>query len=305
MTDFCNNEEWLAAYLDRRLTDEERRSYEKHVAKCPRCLAALLNAKQELDEMAGVLSRDPPRKSYARGLTPPVYGGPRTRLAPRRTPPPAAAGARGHHRAVSYLALGIAAAMAILLGSIFLSPAWDPALRSARAEITSILSTTQLGELQLAGERYDPAEPPAAIRGEPARHHRQLDRLENTLTELGRRYPGNPRIQLLLGHLHLAANRFDRAEVAYRRAAHLAPNEGSALNNLAVVSYRRGSIDAAFDHLAEAVERDDVPAEVYYNIGILHRAAGDTTEANRYLELYIRMRPSSPWAHKARSLIKG
>lgn len=304
MIELCDNEEWLAAYLDRRLTDEERRAYEKHVADCPRCLVALLNAKRELDEMAGTLSRDPSREDAGRWETFPLPDSPRTVPTPRQPSLRAAPVTRVRHSAVSYPALGIAIAMTIFLGSLLLSPAWDPELRTARAEIESILSVTQLGEMRLSDGQHRPIETLAAIRGDGMRNHRQLDRLENTLTELGRRYPGNSQIQLLLGHLHLAANRFDRAEVAYRRAARLAPDDGRALNDLAVVSYRRGSIDSAIAHLIDATHRNDVPAEAYYNIGIMYRATGDTIEANRYLESYIRRDPSSPWAQRARNLIK-
>ncbi len=304
MADFCDNEEWLAAYLDRRLTDEERRAYEKHVAACPRCLAALLNAKRELDEMAGSLPRDPFREYAARRETFPVADSPRAVPTPHKPSPRAALDTRVRHSAASYSALGIAVAMVIALGSILLSPAWDPELRTARAEIKSILSVTQLGELRLTGGRHGPVEPPAEIRGDGMRRYRRLDPLEDTITELVRRYPGNAQIQLLLGHLHLVENRFDRAEVAYRRAARLAPDDGRALNNLAVVSYRRGSIDSAIARLIDATRRADVPVEVYYNIGILHHIRGDTIEANRYLESYIRRNPSSPWARKARNLIK-
>jgi anti-sigma factor RsiW len=51
MIDLCNNEEWLAAYLDRRLSGGEQRLYENHIARCPRCLANLVASKRELDEM--------------------------------------------------------------------------------------------------------------------------------------------------------------------------------------------------------------------------------------------------------------
>lgn len=53
MVDFCDNEEWLAAYLDERLSREELRGYEKHVAECALCLTALLRTKRELDEATG------------------------------------------------------------------------------------------------------------------------------------------------------------------------------------------------------------------------------------------------------------
>ncbi len=304
MIDFCDNEEWLAAYLDRRLTEEERRAYEKHIAECPRCLVALLNAKRELDEMAGSLPRDPSRECAAWRETLPVTDSSSTVPTARQPFPRPALDASARHSVATYLALGVAVAMVIALGSILLSSAWDPELRTARAEIKAILSLTQLGELRLAGGRHEPVEPLAAIRGDDIHNNRQFDRLEYTLNELLRRYPGNPEIHLLLGHLHVAAKRFDRAEVAYRRAARLAPDDGRPLNDLAVVSYRRGSIDSAIAHLIDATQRADVPVEVYYNIGILHNAAGDTIEANRHLKSYIRRDPSSPWAKKARDLIK-
>jgi anti-sigma factor RsiW len=56
MVDFCDNEEWLAAYLDERLSGEERSGYEKHIAECAHCLTALLRTKGELDETTGALA---------------------------------------------------------------------------------------------------------------------------------------------------------------------------------------------------------------------------------------------------------
>lgn len=53
MFDFCDNEEWLAAYLEGRLSREERCGYEKHIAVCAHCLTALLRTKRELDETTG------------------------------------------------------------------------------------------------------------------------------------------------------------------------------------------------------------------------------------------------------------
>lgn len=304
MSRFCDNEELLAAYLDRRLTEGERRAYEKHIAECPRCLAALLSAKRELDEMTGEPSPDRPvGHGERRGVSGGASGGRRAARMFRMVPRPAS-GARARRPIATGLAVCVAAALVVTIGALLLSPAWDPALRATRAEINAILSRTQLGALRLADGPRGPFEPPATLRGAIGCNYRRLDRLEDTLNELVQRYPGTSEIHRLLGHLHVAADHLDRAEVAFRRAARLAPDDGRALNDRAVIAYRRGSIDSAFAHLREARRLTDVPVEVSYNLGILYRAAGDTIEANRCFEAYIREDPASPWARRARELIR-
>ena len=304
MKEFCNNEEWLAAYLDRRLTDEERRAYEKHVADCPRCLATLFNAKGELDEMTGTFLPDPALQCTARRE--PLAQQDRSGIteAARQSPPRAPFLARVWHATVTYSALATSIAMIFVLSLLMLSPAWDPELRAARTEIDTVLSAAQIGELRLAGGRDRPGGTPVAIRGNPAGDYRRFERLEGTLKQLIRRYPRNPEVHQLLGHLHFAMNRFDRAEVAYRRAALLAPDDGRSYNDLAVVSYRLGRTDLALIRLIDAAQREHVPPEAYYNLGIIYHATGKTAEANRYLESYIHRDPTSPWAEKARALIK-
>jgi tetratricopeptide (TPR) repeat protein len=300
MVDFCNNEEWLAAYLDRRLGDDERREYERHIAVCPRCLTALLSASRELDEIAGILEANPGPAQNGAGTiagntSPPVPFSHHRILAGIDTVKRATAG---------YAAVGAAIAIAAVLISVFLSPSWDPDLRDVSDEITHIVSTARIGPLRLSGGRKIPAGIPVPVRGGYLpQDSRSINHLEGELNDLLRRYPGNSEVYYLLGHLHLSANRFDRAETAYRRAHRGAPDDGRALNNLAVIAFRRGETGLALDRLIDAIHHRQAPVEAYYNLCILYHEAGKPVEARRHLDAYLRREDSSPWADRARSII--
>jgi len=60
---YCDREQWLVEYLERRLTDEERLDCEAHLSTCSRCRAELLALKAELDEMGLDLAA---REAFAR-----------------------------------------------------------------------------------------------------------------------------------------------------------------------------------------------------------------------------------------------
>jgi tetratricopeptide (TPR) repeat protein len=237
--------------------------------------------------------------------------GPSERPSPQRVAPPphrttlsATVIANARRAFASYAALGASAAIVILLGLVMFSPDWDPAVRGARAELNAVLRDTRIGPLRLTDGPGAPSGPLDTVRGQSPLDHPRIDRLELSLSRLLRRYPHDPDIHIMAGHLHLIMSRFDRAEVAYRRADRFAPENGRALNDLAVVAYRRGETAAALALLIDSSRRDAVPPEVFYNLGMIHHRSGDLLEARRYLEAYISRDPYSPWAARARSFIR-
>ena len=173
MTDFCNNEEWLAAYIDRRLTERERAAFERHVAECPLCLRALFNAKRALDEISGGTDTVPalgnivPRKAIRSS---------ESTHADRSKPPLSTPAGSKSRSATAYLALGTAVALVVLLSLVFFSPAWDPGLSRARIEIVVALSQTHMGDLRLADGRERPNGASKVIRGDYTGGNRRLER---------------------------------------------------------------------------------------------------------------------------------
>lgn len=299
MTDFCSNEEWLAAYLDKRLTERERFLYEMHLSGCSRCLAELMAVKSDMDEMSQstALSREITvglqERADASGyswLNPLIAGLARLRGLSVQAANSAA----------------FAAAAVLVLGFFWIlaSPDWDPDYRSGRAGIRRILSTVELGELRISSGRKIPTRKTGTIRGIDIPDRKLLENTQLSLNKIMSKYSQDPEIYTLLGHIYLAKNLSARAEVSYNMARLLNPKDAKTFNNLAVAAYRRGDIETSLDYLKEAIHRDDVPIEAYYNLGILYHETGNEIEMKRFLKLYLEKDPASPWAEKARSLLE-
>ena len=82
----------------------------------------------------------------------------------------------------------------------------------------------------------------ARLAGNPEEALRRLERAAEA-------EPGNADIHLQIGLAHLAANRLDAAEAAFRRTLELAPDYADARLGLARVAQRRGDEDAALAEL--------------------------------------------------------
>jgi tetratricopeptide (TPR) repeat protein len=84
----------------------------------------------------------------------------------------------------------------------------------------------------------------------------------------------------------------DRAavEAAYRNALRVAPDDGSALNNLALLLRRRGDYDEAIELLERAVAGPGASAVAFWNLSAANSQAGNVEAAEaayqRYAEVY-------------------
>jgi tetratricopeptide (TPR) repeat protein len=302
MEDFCQNEEWLAAYLDKCLSEKERFLYELHLSNCTHCLNELIAARSELEEIhAGQKQSAAPADvaipaDAAAGRVPRLLSWISAAISPLRLP---AAGGTA-------TAAAVIAAVILGLGFFHLirSPEWDPDFKAGRAALKVVLMENAVGDLRLSNGRDYPEENRPVMRGNALSSRRFFDSAERTLKKAADKFPRATRVYNLLGNLYLADDQLERAELFYRKAASINPSDDETINNLAVAAYRKGEIIKALHLLEEAARAGKVAPEIYYNLIIVHAELGDKGAADRYLERYLRVDRSSPWALKAARLLE-
>ncbi len=279
MKDICKNEEWLAAYLDKRLPAQERSLFEAHLSHCPSCLSELIAAKTELDEMAAEESEALAARAHA--------GEPRRlRFSP--------------------LAASLSLAAAVLCaGAVFLSirsAALDREVASARGNVSRILATADIGLMRLSGGPERPVARSVAYRGTGERAGDAFGMAEESLKAALAKRGNDWRFFALLGDLYMADNQIERAEIYYDQALAMKPADARLLNDRAAAAYRLGKFDLSRRDLESALAADSTRIEALYNLAVLRRETGDRAGAARYFDSYLRKDPSSPWAERARTL---
>lgn len=284
MNGFCGNEEIFAAYIDGRLSGEERLRFEEHLSKCSRCLAELVAVTSDLHELAA--------EGEVQDLKP--LGRPFQRPAVR----PRASRASRAVRA----AAAVAAASILIWATVnFLdSPRLDRDFRTGREQLRELLSSSELGELRLTNGREFPVVAGRSLRGTDTSCEQLAMEAEKSLKRALERNRDDSGINTLLGHLYMVRGEIDRAEVFYRSAG----QNAKTLNNLAVVAYRRSDLETSLRYLDEVSRADDAPPEAFYNLAVIHHELSHTEETKRFVELYLGIDSDSPWAEKARSLLK-
>ncbi|HSG06968.1 MAG TPA: tetratricopeptide repeat protein [Longimicrobiales bacterium] len=94
----------------------------------------------------------------------------------------------------------------------------------------------------------------------------------------------------------------DRAavEAAYRNALRVAPDDGSALNNLALMLRQRGDYDEAIALLERAVAGPGASAVASWNLSAAHAQAGDADAADAAYRKYVEAYPGHIFANLSR-----
>jgi tetratricopeptide (TPR) repeat protein len=280
----CGNEQWLAAYLDKMLARDDRRLYEMHLSRCPKCLAELIAAKAELDELVAEEAG----------------------LASDRIPVPEPRRARLFRPAAVAAAISIAAV--VVLTSVFLLlrhvSIEDRAAAEAQAGVTEILAAADIGEMRLFGGPDSPLTRSAVFRGAHVTARDQSDRIETLLQALLDGDHNDWRIQAALGDLCIATNQIDRADNFYAQALVLEPRSARLLNGRGVAAYRLGDFDGARTYLSQALEIDGGSFAALYNLAVLCHVTGDRVATKRYVGAYLQRDPSSPWSERARALAR-
>ena len=281
---YCDNEIWLAAYLDKTLPEEDRLLYEMHLSRCQSCLAELIAAKAELDEIVAKES-EPARERT---------GAPARSRARFFRPVPAAA-------SISIAALVVLASVFLLLRHV---PRGDRDVMEAQATVSGILAAADIGEMRLSGGPERPVTHSAVYRGPGETAGGPAGRTEKALKTLLETHPNDWRVYAMLGDLYVAINQVDRADNFYAQALDLNPENARLLNDRAVAAYRLGDFDSAHTRLAAALEADGGRLEALYNLAVLFHEKGDRRASRQYVDAYLLKDPLSPWAERAKALAR-
>jgi tetratricopeptide (TPR) repeat protein len=256
MDDYCDREDWLAAYLDRTVSERERVRIEKHLATCSKCLSELIAAKSELDDIAE--SVPGLRRAQGSGIT-------RLLAARIATSWAGPTGSRriGRLARLTLLSASISTALALVIGVSFLlyldTHAYDPDYREAVHLLQDIMSVSRIGPLRLSDGRREPSAGGNPLRSGESLHRNIAFQTERELQRALNRYPGDHEILTALGHLYISIGQPERAETYYENALLIRPHDPRILNNIAVAAYRRGEPSRALEHLVQAGHMDNTP----------------------------------------------
>jgi len=98
-----------------------------------------------------------------------------------------------------------------------------------------------------------------------------------------------PSPQLILAALYEADKEYDKAIERYRRILELAPDNASALNNLAyALAVRKNSIEEAIPLAEKAYDLSDKNPNIADTLGWIYHLSGQDEKASRYLEIAAR-----------------
>jgi tetratricopeptide (TPR) repeat protein len=116
--------------------------------------------------------------------------------------------------------------------------------------------------------------------------------------------PRNSVAHFNLANVLGAQKRGAEAEASLRRAISLDPSFAEAWYNLAHLLDSRGDALAARRCLERAIEVDERCADAIYNLARLWMIAGEPMRATPLYERYLALDTSSPWAVRARQLLR-
>jgi len=127
-----------------------------------------------------------------------------------------------------------------------------------------------------------------------------LDRLR----EAEKIAPGDWRIHLNRGDIHLGKRRFEQAEAEFRKAAALNPRDGMAWNKIGVVDLEKGDVARAVQSFREAVSLQSDCKEAYNNLGACFLRLGDRPRAAAAFERALAIDPDYRAARKNLAALK-
>jgi protein involved in temperature-dependent protein secretion len=106
-----------------------------------------------------------------------------------------------------------------------------------------------------------------------------LDRALETQEQIAAENPTDPDVFNDLGNLLVMAYRLDEAELAYRAAIQLDPQNTNSLFNLAILLADQGEAKEAVATLGQVIETEPRHAWAHYHLGRLLEAAGSSEKA--------------------------
>jgi len=319
----CPGDDVLAAYLDDRLTPDERRAVEEHVASCEDCRTLLadsvlaleaLDLEEQETEDAREAQREPDQQRDAGDRGEQTDKAERTALpfrgpeASARTTMPAPTRAPRLWPAIGLLA---AAALALfvfrdpLLDAVGFGPA--RARANAQAELIAAAAEHRTFEPRLAGG-FPHAPVQGVMRsGSPAISTTpDITIATARIAQLAAR-DHSVEAQTLLGASRLIGGEIDGAIDALEAASRVEPPRASVMSDLAAAYYvraeRTGRIDdytRAFDAAKGAVALNPNLPEARFNLALATERTQTPADARLAWEAYLQQDPSSPWSEEAR-----
>jgi tetratricopeptide (TPR) repeat protein len=279
----CPQAQDLAAYVDRTLSEAERRSIERHLADCADCRDVVADTAAYVGEPAASVDA---QRSRVRGR----------RLA-------VAAGA----------ALAAAAAVLIVVRTTRsgVAPSLSPGVPTLVAAVSK--EPTRLVEGRLAGFPYAPA--PSLTRGVTDRGASRVRasaevQIAAAAIEKHARAEAAPDQRADLGVALLTVGELDRAVDQLAGAAGSSP-DAEVFNNLSVayltramMSGRRDDLPLALAAVNRALEIQPASDTALFNKALILSAMNRPAEAQAAADDYLRRDPSSAWAAELRARIR-
>jgi tetratricopeptide (TPR) repeat protein len=275
----CPSDEAIAGYLDDRLSADERRAVEEHLASCDDCRTILAESVRALDALGPAPAEAP---------IPPIPF-PQQRVRTRRI----------------WLGLGLAAAAAVLFLVLRL-PFGDEISVERRALVTAVADHRTFAPRLVGGFRH------AAVQGVTrsgtpyASLGPEITIATAQIAQLAER-DRSPAARALYGASLMITGDLDRAIAELDAASGAQPGDAHILSDLSGAYYvraeRQGRKDdyrQALDAARRAVALDGRLLEARFNLALATEQAGSPADARAAWEAYLQQDSSSSWADEAR-----
>ncbi len=109
---------------------------------------------------------------------------------------------------------------------------------------------------------------------------------------LTRELPGRAAVHLLMGSVHSAAGRHERAARSFEKAVEIDPDNVEAQNNLGVAYRQLGEFAKALAAVEQALAITKKRSDVYYNLANIHKSLGNFDDARASYEKAIELDPN-------------
>ncbi len=268
--------ETLAAYIDQRLSAEDRAAIERHLADCDACREVWVEAGDAMEAMTIAAAVDVPTRRVA-------------------------ADRPSNWRRVAAMAAGAAALLLVGLWLVFRPAPLDEPI----AALATSAASSRWVESRLDGAGWAPR--PGAVRGTEASASSAARLAATRLLEAAADRRDAQALHAR-GLALLALGNVDAAIVALASARDAASDRAASHSDLAAAyfeRYRRGGVrddaEAARREAERAVTIDPRSAAALFNQALAAEALGDIATARQAWDAMLRIDTSSPWAEEARA----
>jgi tetratricopeptide (TPR) repeat protein len=141
----------------------------------------------------------------------------------------------------------------------------------------------------------------AAVQAEEAGHKQQAIALYDEILAVDPRYAA---ASINLGTVYFHLRQYGRAEEFYRRATEIDPNYVLAFFDLGNVLDELERIEESIRAYKRAVTLSPRYADAHYNLALAYERKGETRNALRHWQAYIKLDNRGPWAEHARGQIR-